>query len=186
GNFSVDSFPGQVKGDFRRPFQLPDVLAWGRLAMLRPSVLLALVAAAILAGLLPAADEKKEEPKDPVKVKTQLRQHWKELGLDKDQVNKIYEVQTDYGTKIAALQKQINELKKKQEQEEFALLTDAQKARLKEILAAKADPTKKDDKKDDKKDEKKDSKTDPAKKHTKKAAPAKEDKTDPAKKDEKK
>jgi hypothetical protein len=146
--------------------------------MLRPSVLLALLAAAILAGLLPAADDKKEEPKDPVKVKTQLRQHWKELGLDKEQVNKIYEVQTDYGSKIAALQKQINELKKKQEVDEFAVLTDAQKARLKEILAAKADPTKKDDKKDDKKDEKKDGKTDPAKKDDKKDAPAKDEKKD--------
>jgi hypothetical protein len=31
--------------------------------------------------------------------------------------------------------------------EQFAVLTDAQKARLKEILASKADPTKKDDKK---------------------------------------
>jgi hypothetical protein len=141
----------------------------GRFAMLRPSMTLALLSAAVLAGLLLAADDKKDdkkdEPKDtPVKVKMQLRQHWKELGLDKDQVNKIYEVQTEYGTKIAQLQKQINELKKKQEQEEFGVLTDTQKARLKEILAAKADPTKKDDKKDDKKD----SKTDPAKKDDKK------------------
>jgi hypothetical protein len=121
--------------------------------MFRPRTLLGLVAVAVIAGLL-AADDKKDEKndtKETVKVKTQLRQHWKELGLEKDQVTKIYEIQTDYGTKIAALQKQINELKKKQEQEEFAVLTDAQRVRLKEILTSKADP-KGDPKKDDKKD----------------------------------
>jgi hypothetical protein len=116
--------------------------------MLRPSVLLALLAAVALVGLLIAADD----PKDPVKVKGQLKPHWKELGLDKDQVQKIYAIQSEYGGKIAALQQQINDLKKKQELDEFAILTDAQKARLKEILAARADPVKKDDKKDDKKD----------------------------------
>jgi hypothetical protein len=120
--------------------------------MLRPSVLLALLTAAVLAGLLVAADDKKDESKDPVKAKGQLKPHWKELGLDKDQVQKIYAIQTEYGGKIAALQQQINDLKKKQEVDEFAVLTDAQKARLKEILASKADPAKKDDKKDDKKE----------------------------------
>ena len=128
--------------------------------MMRLWMLVGLLAVAVLVGGLVAADDPKTDKKDdkkdpPVKIGTKLPQHWKELGLDKDQVNKIFEVQAEYGTKIALLQKQIAELKKKQEQEEFAVLTDAQKARLKEILTAKADPTKKDDKKDEKKDEKK-------------------------------
>ena len=46
-----------------------------------------------------------EDPKPPSKARGQLYQHWKELGLTKDQVQRIYQIQADYRAKIDELAK---------------------------------------------------------------------------------
>lgn len=77
--------------------------------------------------------EKKEPP-----AKGQLPQQWKKLGLTEEQTKKIYSVQSEYRGKIAELEDKVKELRKQERVELERVLTDAQKARLKEILLEKA------------------------------------------------
>jgi peptidoglycan hydrolase CwlO-like protein len=81
-----------------------------------------------------AADDKKEPA-----AKGTLPANWKKLGLTDDQVKKVYKAQSDYRNKIAVLEEQIKELKSKEKSEMEALLTDAQKARLREIKTGDGD-----------------------------------------------
>jgi Spy/CpxP family protein refolding chaperone len=130
--------------------------------MTRVRNLCGLLAVLVLVGWLVAADDPKkpDEPKDTpstVKAKGQLPQGWKKLGLTDAQVQDIYKVHAKYRTKIDELEAQIRELRQQERTEEYKLLTDGQKARLKELGEEKftGDTAKKDDpKKDDtKKDE---------------------------------
>jgi hypothetical protein len=102
--------------------------------MLRTRTWLGLLAVALLVGWL-AADDKKEPP--PAK----LRPGWERIGLSADQVEKIAKVQGDYRPKVEALEKQLKALQDEQLAKETDVLTEAQKARLKDLEAAK-DPTK--------------------------------------------
>jgi hypothetical protein len=114
--------------------------------MARPSIVFGMVAVVLLGGLLLAQEKKPDDKKDPpttTRVRGQLKPGWRQLGLSDEQKNAVYKVQTEYGAKIDALEAQIKELKQKQEQEEFKALTDAQKARLKEILTGKVPEDKK-------------------------------------------
>jgi hypothetical protein len=127
---------------------------------------------------LSAADTKPGDPKDPPPPppKGQLPANWKKIGLTDEQVKKIYGVQADYHAKIAVLEEQVKALRAEQFKKEIELLTDAQKARLKELGEFK-DPTappKDDPKKDPTKDDPK--KDDPKKDDPKKDDPKKEDK----------
>jgi hypothetical protein len=143
--------------------------------------LMGLLALALTAGWLIAADGQKttDPPKDPAPTpRGTLPAGWKKLGLSDDQSAKIKKIAGDYRAKIDALEAQIKELRQQEFAEEVKLLTDAQKARLKEIADEKItptdpakptdttkppDPTKKDDtKKDDTK--KDDTKKDDTKK----------------------
>jgi Spy/CpxP family protein refolding chaperone len=134
--------------------------------------LFGLLAVLVLAGWLAADDTKKaEEPKDtPAKTKGTLPPGWKKLGLTDAQIQDIYKVHTKYRTKIDELEQQVRELRQQERTEEYKLLTDAQKARLKELgeekftgdVAKKDDPKKDDPKKDDTK--KDDTKKDDTKK----------------------
>jgi Spy/CpxP family protein refolding chaperone len=85
------------------------------------------------------------------KARGTLPQNWNKLGLTDDQKQKVYTAQAEYKGKIDELQKQIDDLKKKQRAAMESVLTDAQKARLKEIALEKAGVG--DDKKPDKKPE---------------------------------
>jgi hypothetical protein len=81
-----------------------------------------------------ADDKKTDEKQDPpVRLRGQLPAGWKRLGLDETQVQKIYKIQNDTDAKIAVLEQQIKELKKEEKKLMEAVLTDAQKARLKEL-----------------------------------------------------
>ena len=91
-----------------------------------------LVAAILLVPALIVLAQDKKDP--PPKGGRQLPANWGKLGLSDKQKNDIYSVQSEYKTKIDELQKQINELRKKEKDEMSAVLTDAQKARLKEIV----------------------------------------------------
>src|SRR5262245_66116533 len=114
--------------------------------MVRPSIVFGMVAVLLLGGFFLAQAQKPDDKKDPpttTKFRGQLKPNWKALGLTDEQKNKVYKVQTEYGARIDALEAQIKELKQKQEQEEYKVLTEAQKARLKEILTGKVPDDKK-------------------------------------------
>jgi hypothetical protein len=104
------------------------------------------LAVALLAGGWLQGQDKKD---DPVKVKGVLPANWAKLGLSDKQKQDVYKVQGDYHDKIAALEKQVKDLKAQEKTEMEKVLTDAQKARLKEIILEKAGL--KDDKKPDEK-----------------------------------
>ena len=81
------------------------------------------------------------------KLKGTLPANWGKLGLSDEQKQKVYKVQADFGDQIAKLEAQVKDLKAKEKTEMEKVLTDAQKARLKELLLGKLPEEKKDDKK---------------------------------------
>ena len=68
-----------------------------------------------------------QDKKDPPKIKGQLPSGFKDLGLSKAQIEKIYSIQTDFRGKIAELQAKVNELKKSETKEVFGVLTEEQR-----------------------------------------------------------
>jgi hypothetical protein len=80
------------------------------------------------------ADTKGDAPK--VTAHT-LPQGWKQLGLSDEQKKKIYAIEDEYNPKIAALKKQIEDLQNDEKAKKYAVLTEDQKKRLKEIREAK-------------------------------------------------
>jgi hypothetical protein len=134
--------------------------------MPRTRILLGVLAFAFFGGGWLMGDDPKKttdtKPDTPKAANHTLPQGWKQLGLSDEQKKRIYAIEDDYNPKIAALQKQIDDLKNKEKTEKYAILTEDQKKHLKELREAKdipeekKDDKKKDDKKDDtKKDEKK-------------------------------
>jgi len=113
------------------------------------------LAAALLLAPAALAQEKKDPPKpDDTKpgaptetpaARGTLPQNWKALGLTDEQKKKVYAIQSSYRTKLDDLERQVRELRAQERAELEKLLTDAQKARLKEIIAGKVpgggDPT---------------------------------------------
>lgn len=95
------------------------------------------LAFAAAAALVFAASSLAQDAKSTPKGR-QLPQNWAKLGLSEEQKDKIYEIQGEYRGKIEELTKQIQALQKKQREALEVVLTDAQKARLKEILLEKA------------------------------------------------
>jgi Spy/CpxP family protein refolding chaperone len=92
-----------------------------------------------------------QDTKATPKASRGLPSGWGNLGLTDEQKQKVYEVQAEYRTKIDDLQQQIRKLQKEERSALSKVLTDAQRARLKEILASKAGDSSKEDKKPDKK-----------------------------------
>src|SRR5438067_1039804 len=83
-------------------------------------------------------DATKKDSKDPApKMRGTLPQNWGKLGLSDEQKQKIYEAQNKYRAKIDALKKQITEMQDQEKKDMEGVLTDAQKARLREIVAGK-------------------------------------------------
>jgi hypothetical protein len=83
-----------------------------------------------------AADDK--GAKAGAKVRVQLPQNWGKIGLEENQKQRIYRIRADAHAKIDALERQIEEIKTREKKDMEAVLTAAQKARLREILAGKA------------------------------------------------
>ena len=69
------------------------------------------------------------------------------LGLTDEQTQKVYKVRADYGDQINTMKQKITQLQSEEKAELLKLLTDAQKARLKEIATADIDKKPTDDKK---------------------------------------
>jgi hypothetical protein len=99
--------------------------------MLRARGLVGVLGLLLLASGLIAADSDKKDPES--KPKGTLRPSWKKLGLSEDQVQEIYKVQTDYRSKIEALEQQLQDLRLQQYGSELEVLTDAQTARLRDL-----------------------------------------------------
>ena len=72
------------------------------------------------------------------RLRGQLYPNWRRLGLDDAQVQKIYKIQADYKAKTENLEKQLASLKAEQKTAVDAVLTPAQKTKLREILLGKA------------------------------------------------
>jgi hypothetical protein len=100
-----------------------------------------LLAVALVVGTSLQGQEKKDDT--PVKLKGVLPANWGKLGLSDEQKQKIYKIQGDFDTKTAGLEKQLKDLKAQEQSEMLKVLTDAQKARLKEILLEKLPTDKK-------------------------------------------
>jgi hypothetical protein len=102
--------------------------------MARTLSALALVVLATTTMLL--ADDPPKKPTDTPpqsRAKGMLPRYFKSLGLSDEQKQQVYRIQNTYGAKIDALTAQIKALHAEQMQEIEKLLTDAQKARLKEL-----------------------------------------------------
>ena len=106
-----------------------------RLPMMFGLVLLGL---ALLVGSSASQDKKAGG-----KIKGMLPPGFKALDLSKVQIEKIYSVQIEHRTKIAELNRQIADLKDKENKEVFKVLTDDQREKY---LKSKGVDTKKKDK----------------------------------------
>lgn len=113
--------------------------------MMRMRVVTGVLLGLVLAGGWLLAQDQKPAPR----AKGQLPPNWGKLGLSEEQKQKIYSVQTEFRGKIDSLEDQIRQLRKQEGAELAKVLTDAQRARLREIIASKSlsDPPAKDDKK---------------------------------------
>ena len=100
-------------------------------------LLVVLITALVLGGWSVGQDKKNDKKEPAVKLKGQLPPNWRKLGLSEEQVQKVYRIQADYDAKISALEAQIKQLKTEERAELMKVLTDAQKARLKEITEGK-------------------------------------------------
>jgi hypothetical protein len=85
----------------------------------------------LLAGGGASAQDTKDPP--PVKVRGQLPQNWKKLGLSTDQTQKIYAIRGTYQGKISTLATEIRKLKDEERRELFKVLTEDQKTRLRKL-----------------------------------------------------
>ena len=96
----------------------------------------AAIAVALLAGGWLLGDDKKPDDKDAPKVKGQLPRDFKKLGLSDKQIQDIYKIEATYHDQISTLQQKIDDLKKAEHDDVDNVLTDEQKAHLKEIRTA--------------------------------------------------
>jgi hypothetical protein len=103
--------------------------------MLRLRVGLPVVAALLLAcGWLSGQDAKtKEDVKEPIVIKGNLPKNWRKLGLSDDQTKKAIRIRAKYAAQLQDLQKQIDELRRQERGELEKVLTEGQRARLKEL-----------------------------------------------------
>jgi hypothetical protein len=94
----------------------------------------ALMGVFLLAGVgLVLAQEPKKDPEPPPRVKGMLPKFFKSLGLSDEQRQAIYALQARYGGRIEVLAEQIRKLRAEEAMEIDKVLTEAQKARLREL-----------------------------------------------------
>ncbi len=99
----------------------------------------------MLAGLVTpiviAQDKGKDTPS--AKFRGQLPPNWGKLALSEEQKQKIYEIQSKVRVKVDELKAQIKDLQNQERKDMEKVLTDAQRAMLREIIAGKAPSEKK-------------------------------------------
>jgi hypothetical protein len=110
--------------------------------MMKLRVAVPVLALALAGGWL-MGEDKKADPKEPtVVVSKGLPPYFKKLGLTDEQTREIRKVRGTYTAKIDVLKAQISALQAEEKVEIEKLLTDAQKARLKELRSGEAEPSK--------------------------------------------
>jgi hypothetical protein len=102
--------------------------------MFRVQIVASLLAVVLLSTSFLLGDDKTKD-KEPIIVKASLPRYFKQLGLSDKQKKMVYKVRATYAAKIDDLQKQIDALKDQEKADLDNVLTDAQKARLKELRA---------------------------------------------------
>lgn len=110
--------------------------------MSRPTFAVVWAVPVLLAGWLvlalsPVVLRGQDEPKPQPKLRGTLPPNFRLLGLTEEQKQQIYRIQNDFDAKIAALEAQIKKLKAEEKQAIEKVLTEAQRARLREILKEK-------------------------------------------------
>jgi hypothetical protein len=108
--------------------------------MFRLRFVVSLLVVGLLSGGLLLGEDKKPE-KEPIIVKAQLPANYKKLGLSDQQRKDIYKIRGKYAAKIEELQQKIAALKEQEKTEVESVLTDVQKARLKEIRSGTKTPS---------------------------------------------
>lgn len=88
-----------------------------------------------LATLLCCIRSPGDETQPPSQKPLPLPRYYRKLGLEKEQAQKVQKVQAEYHPRIDALKRQLQSLQKEQSDKLEKLLTDAQRARLKELQA---------------------------------------------------
>ncbi len=106
--------------------------------MFRLRLLVLAVVLVVLSSPWVGGQDKAKEEKPTTKMRGQLPQNWGKLGLSDEQKQKVYHIRGEYQTKIDALRKQLDDLREKERKELETVLTEAQKERLREIVAGKA------------------------------------------------
>src|SRR5262249_43233947 len=112
--------------------------------MRRVRVTVGILALSLFVGGLALGQDAKVQGK----ARGTLPQNWGKLGLSEDQKSEIYKIQTEYRSKIEALEAKVKELRKQQTAALDKVLTDSQRARLREIIASKVPGTGDEGKKD--------------------------------------
>jgi Spy/CpxP family protein refolding chaperone len=105
---------------------------------------LLVVGLALLATSTSGQDKKDDEPK----VKGKLPPHFSKLGLSDEQKDKIHKIDAAYKAKIDDLKKKLKDLEDEQREEERKVLTDQQRAKLRELLLGEKPDKDKDKDKD--------------------------------------
>src|SRR5687768_8505319 len=122
-------------------FVLPPPIPRG-VSMRRLALGLALIGAFLAGGVLMNRMVLLAEDKPEPKPRGQLYFKWRELGLNKEQIEKIYRIQSEHRAQIDKLEGEIKKLKAQERTKAEALLTPAQKQRLKELLSGETAPEK--------------------------------------------
>jgi hypothetical protein len=94
----------------------------------------ALAVGLLAGGFLMGDDKKPDEP--ATKLKGKLPAHFRKLGLSDQQMQQIFKIEAGYAEKIEAAKKQLADLVAAQHHDVDGVLTDEQKAHLKELLTA--------------------------------------------------
>lgn len=99
------------------------------------ALLLGLVSMAPLLGQPTQKSTEREPSQNEARRFRRLPNHFGRLGLSDEQREKIYAVQVEYGQKIAALRRQIEELDHQRDEANRGVLTEEQRAKLDQLLA---------------------------------------------------
>jgi hypothetical protein len=115
----------------------PSLVFW-RKAMYRLRFAAPLLLVGLLtSGFLPGQD-KKGDSKDPIVVTKRLPANFSKLGLTDKQKKEIYRIRGKYAVRLEELQQKLAALKDQEKAEVEKVLTEAQKARLRELQSGGA------------------------------------------------
>jgi hypothetical protein len=133
GGFAREGFPDVTVCAWSRDRARYLSFFAGESGMVHRVFLTAVAAFALVAGSWLLA----QDTKPTTKGGRSLPPNWGKLGLSDDQKKEVYAIRGKYSVQIAQLEAQIQMLRKKEQTELTKVLTDDQKARLKEILTSK-------------------------------------------------